>query len=135
MSDMKAMSHMKTIILNQRNFKQVIEQHPFVIVLFTADWCEPCQLFDPIFEAEASYHTEIIFAKVDIDENPNISDFFNIQHAPTLLAIREKIVIDGTHGAMNAEELSQLIQLWKNINTTEINRHFAKNQVSSPQLP
>lgn len=126
---------MKAIVLDRSNFKQVIEQHPFVIVLFTADWCEPCQLFEPIFEAEASYHTAITFAKVDIDENPHISDFFNIQHAPTLLAIRDEIVVDGTHGAMNAEEFSQLIQLWKNINTTEINRHFAKNHLSSPQLP
>lgn len=118
---------MKTMILNQSNFKQVIEQHPFVILLFTADWCEPCQLFEPIFDAEASYHTAITFAKVDIDENPQISDFFNIQHAPTLLAVRDTIIVDGTHGAMNAEEFSQLIQLWGNINTTEINRHFANH--------
>jgi thioredoxin 1 len=129
------MSDMKTMTLNESNFKQIIQQHPFVIVLFTADWCEPCQLFEPMFDAEASYHTEIIFDKVDIDENRYISDFFNIQHVPTLLAIRDEIILDGTHGAMNAEEFSQLIQLWKNINTTEINRHFAKNQASSPQIP
>lgn len=121
----------KTINLNQNNFKQMIELHPFVIVLFTADWCEPCQLFEPIFDAEASYHSAITFAKVDIDENPHISEFFNIQHAPTLLAIRDAIIVDGTHGAMNAEEFSQLIQLWKNINTTEINRHFAASRPST----
>jgi thioredoxin 1 len=128
------MSDMKTTTFNESNFKHMIELHPFVIVLFTADWCEPCQLFEPIFDAEASYHSEIIFAKVDIDENPNISDYFNIKHAPTLLAIRDEIIVDGTHGAMNAEEFSQLILLWKNINTTEINRHFAKNQSTSSQL-
>lgn len=129
------MSDMKTMSLNESNFKQIIQQHPFVIVLFTADWCEPCQLFEPMFDAEASYHTAITFAKVDIDANPHIADFFNIQHVPTLLAIRDEIIVDGTHGAMNAEEFSHLIQLWKDINTTEINRHFAKNQASSPQIP
>lgn len=128
------MTDMKTITLDESNFKQMIEQYSFLIVLFTADWCEPCQLFEPIFDVEANYHTAITFAKVDIDANPHIADFFNIQHAPTLLAIRDEIIVDGTHGAMNAEEFSQLIQLWKNINTTEINRHFAKNKTTSPQI-
>lgn len=118
---------MKSITLNKSNFKSFVEDHPFVVVLFTADWCDPCKQFEPIFETEAARHDELVFGKVNIDDSADITDFFNIQHAPTLLAIRDQIIVDGAHGAMTTEEFSGMLNLWKTINTTEINRHFDSN--------
>ncbi|EUJ10664.1 thioredoxin domain-containing protein [Methylophilaceae bacterium 11] len=128
---------MSTITLNKHNFKHTIEQSNFVIVLFTADWCEPCKLFETIFNDQSNSNTEIVFGKVNIDDDPLIADYLNIQQVPTVLAIRETIIVDGIHGAMNSIEFMQMIRVWANIRTTEFNRHFSntgKNNITDATI-
>lgn len=126
---------MQTITLTRDNFKHTIEHNPFVIVLFTADWCDPCKTFEPIFNAQASNQPDIVFGTVNVEDEPFIAEYFNIQQVPAMLAIRATIIVDGIHGLLNAVEFAQMIRVWENINTTEINRHFSSaSKQTNPEI-
>ncbi|MCB5191853.1 thioredoxin family protein [Methylobacillus arboreus] len=110
--------------LNKSNFKQTIENNAFVIVDFWAPWCEPCVSFTPTFEAASQAHADIVFAMVNIDEDPEISNYFNVKQIPAVMPIRDQIVVDAQVGEMSTSELEKAIKAWGEFDVTEVNRHF-----------
>lgn len=115
---------MPVVQLSKHNFKQTIEQHPFVIIDFWAPWCEPCLAFTDTFEAVSKQHADIVFAQINIDADPEIAASFNLKQIPALLVIRQQIVVDAQVGAMAAQELDQAIAAWGAFDISEIDRHF-----------
>jgi thioredoxin 1 len=114
--------------LNRGNFKSTIETHPFVIVDFWAEWCEPCMDFMSTFDSVAAQHPQIIFAKVEVETSADVAEYFNVKKIPALLVIRDRVVIDSVEGLMKSHEFAHHIQMWSAFNMTEINAHFdAKN--------
>lgn len=85
---------MPVVQLSKHNFKQIIEQHPFVIIDFWASWCEPCLAFADTFETASSQHADIVFAQINIDDDPEIAASFNLKQIPALLVTRQQIVVD-----------------------------------------
>ena len=116
--------------LTSANFKQVIASNPFVIIDFWARWCEPCISFAEQFKPAAERHGDLLFAMLDIDQAPEVADYFNIKQIPCVLAIKDQIVIDGQIGDMTASAFDHLIAQWRNFDLTEINRHFDKKVTS-----
>jgi thioredoxin 1 len=110
--------------LDRNNFKDFIEQHPFVIVQFGANWCEPCKQFNPVFEAVASTLPAIAFARVDVDGAADIAAYFNVKQVPCFLAIRDRIVLDAVYGEMKQHEFKHHIEMWSAFDMTAINAHF-----------
>ncbi|MFL9609186.1 thioredoxin family protein [Methylobacillus sp. Pita2] len=110
--------------LNKSNFKQAIESNAFVIVDFWAPWCEPCVSFTPVFEAASEAHPDVVFAMVNVDEDPEISNYFNVKQIPAVMPIRDQIVVDAQVGEMSRAELENAIQAWAAFDVTEVNRHF-----------
>lgn len=111
-------------IESQSQFNQWVTAHDFLIVLFSAKWCEPCQPFAPIFAEVAAQYPQILFCVSDVDVATDLAANFQVRQVPALMVIRERVVVDMVTGAMKAHELDHHVQMWQALDMTEIERHF-----------
>jgi thioredoxin 1 len=96
--------------LNKENFEEIIKNNEKVVVDFWASWCMPCKMVAPIFEKIAEkYKNEIIFAKLNVDENPDIASEFGIMSIPTFILFKNGEVVGKMVGAMPEKVLEEKI--------------------------
>ena len=101
---------MATLEITTENFQDTINNNATVIVDFWASWCGPCRSFAPTFEAASEQHPDIVFAKVNTEEQQEIAAAFSIRSIPTLMVFRDQIVIYSEAGALPAQALDQLLE-------------------------
>jgi len=111
---------------SQAAFNQQVVAHDFMVVLFTAKWCAPCQTFAPVFAEVAAKTPHILFTMVDIDVATDLAANFQVGQVPALMVVRERVVIDLVNGAMHAHELQHHVQMWQALDMTAINSHFVQ---------
>jgi thioredoxin 1 len=100
---------MATIELTKENFKDTIDNNAIVLVDFWASWCAPCRSFAPTFESAAEQHADIVFGKINTEEQQELAAAFNIRSIPTLMAFRDQVIVYADAGALPAAALQQLI--------------------------
>src|SRR5512135_1199176 len=100
---------MATVELNMENFRGLIDKGGTVIVDFWAPWCAPCRSFAPTFEAASEKHDDIVFGKVNTEEQQQLAGAFNIRSIPTLMVFRDQIIIYSEAGALPAKAFEKLI--------------------------
>mgnify|MGYP000718275713 CR=1 FL=1 len=100
---------MAVVELTKENFEQTIKKNGFVIVDFWAPWCGPCRSFAPTYEEVSGEHPEIVFAKVNTEEQQEIAAHFQIRSIPTLMIFREQIVIFSQPGMLPESVLEEII--------------------------
>jgi thioredoxin 1 len=101
---------MATVKLTKKNFKKTIEDNNFVIVDFWAPWCEPCIEFTPLIEAASEKNKDILFGMVDIEADPEIGEYFQVDKIPGLLIIREQAGIHTQIGQIGVSALDEIIK-------------------------
>lgn len=116
---------MTTLTITEDNFNQILEDHPIVVLDFWATWCGPCKSFAPVFEAAAAKHTDIVFGKIDTDEEQSLAKAFNIRSVPTLMVIREKIMVIRESGALPANSLEKVIEHVRLIDMDDLRNEIA----------
>jgi thioredoxin len=121
---------MATVELTKDNFEQTVTGDKIVIVDFWAPWCGPCRGFAPVFEAAAEQHPDIIFAKVNTDEEQEIGGHFNIRSIPTLMVFREKVIVFSQPGALRGPQLEQVIAGAKGLDMAEVHAEIAKAEAA-----
>ena len=108
------------------NFKSLVESHPFVLVDFYADWCEPCKMLDQILQ-EVSNHfgDDLKIVKIDVEQNPEIAKAYDLRSVPVLHLYKDSDLIWKYKGFMNTYDTIKLLETYKNLKSYE---DFKKNQ-------
>jgi thioredoxin 1 len=100
---------MATVELTAENFNSTVTGDGLILVDFWAAWCGPCRMFGPVYEQASERHPDAVFGKVDTEAQPEVAATFNITSIPTLMIIRDNIVLYSQPGALPEAALEQLI--------------------------
>lgn len=121
---------MASIALTLDTFEDTVRENETVIVDFWAEWCGPCRSFAPTFEAASERHPDIVFAKVNTEEEPELADAFGIRSIPTLMVFRDEIILYAQPGALPPEVLEDLIGQVKALDMEDVRRRIAEHEAS-----
>ena len=119
---------MATVDLTQENFETTINDNPMVIIDFWAPWCGPCKGFAPVYEKASETHADVVFAKVNTDEQQELAGAFGIRSIPTLVVFREKVILFQQAGALPGNALEQVISQAKALDMTKVREELATQQ-------
>lgn len=121
---------MATIDLTSEAFQTTIDENDIVIVDFWATWCGPCKQFAPVFEAASELHPDIVFAKVNTEEQQDLAGQFQIRSIPTLMIFREQIGVYMQPGALPPAGLEDVIQKARDLDMAHVRAEVEKQQTS-----
>lgn len=119
---------MAVLELNQANFEQTVLNNDFVIIDFWAPWCGPCRGFAPVYEAASDKYPDIVFAKVNTEEEQPLAAHFQIRSIPTLMIFREQVIIYAQPGALPASAFDDLIARAREVDMAKVHEEIAKEQ-------
>ncbi len=121
---------MAVVELTKDNFEEVVTNNEFVIVDFWAPWCGPCRSFAPTYEKVSEDHPDVVFAKVNTEEEQEIAGHFQIRSIPTLMIFRDKIIIFSEAGALPESGFRELVTKAGELDMDEVRRQVAEQQSS-----
>lgn len=113
---------MATVELTKENFDQTVTDNEFVVIDFWAEWCGPCRQFAPVFERVSEKHSDVVFAKVDTEAQPELAAAFEIRSIPTLMVIRENVAVFAQPGALPEAVLEDVIGQARGLDMDEVRK-------------
>ena len=122
---------MATVEVTAENFETVIGDADLALVDFWATWCGPCRMFGPVFERVSEQHQDAVFGKVDTDAQQALAASFGIQSIPTLMIIRDKVILYAQPGAISESVLQDLIAKARAVDMDEVRASIAEEQAST----
>ena len=121
---------MAAVKVTADNFEATVA-NGIVLLDFWAGWCGPCKMFAPVFEAASEKHADIVFGKIDTDEEQELARRFSVRTIPTLMVIRDGILLASQVGAVPAPAVEELIRKVREIDMDEIRKRVTSdNEVS-----
>jgi thioredoxin 1 len=119
---------MATRELTKDDFEEVVTGNDIVIVDFWAPWCGPCKSFAPVYEAASEKHPDIVFAKVNTEEQQELAGHFSIRSIPTISLFRESVMLFSQAGALPAAGLESVIEQARAIDMKKVHEEIAAHQ-------
>ena len=119
---------MATIELTKDNFEEVVSGSNIIVVDFWAPWCGPCKGFAPVFEAASEKHSDVVFAKVNTDEQQELAGHFAIRSIPTIAVFREKVILFSQAGALPASALESVVEQAKAVDMEKVREDIAQQE-------
>ena len=123
---------MATIDLTTENFERTVNDNPMVIVDFWAPWCGPCRGFAPVYEKASEAHQDVVFAKVNTEEQQELAGSFGIRSIPTLMVFRDKVILFQQAGALPGQALEQVISQAKSLDMAKVHAELAQQSEKRP---
>jgi thioredoxin 1 len=116
---------MATVKLTADNFNSTVSGGGLILVDFWAEWCGPCRMFGPVYEKVSERHADAVFGKLDTEAQPEVAATFKIASIPTLMIIRDNVVLYSQAGALPETALEQLITKAKELDMDEVRASLA----------
>ena len=124
---------MAVIDITKENLEDTVLNNPTVVIDFWAPWCGPCRGFAPVFERVAQANPDVVFAKVNTDEEQEIGAHFQIRSIPTLMVFREQIIVFSQPGALPQNALEQIVGKAKTLDMDEVRKQIAEQPAEGQQ--
>jgi thioredoxin 1 len=122
---------MATVELTKDNFQDTVTKNDMVVIDFWAEWCGPCKGFAPVFEAASEKHSDVVFGKVDADQQQELAAAFSIRSIPYVMLLRENVILFAQAGAMPAEGLESVIQQARALDMAQVHKEVAEQQATT----
>ena len=119
---------MATVEITADSFNDAITENDIVIVDFWAPWCGPCRSFAPTFEKVSEKHPDILFAKVNTEDEQDLAGHFQIRSIPTLMIFREQVVLFSQPGALGESQLEEVIGKVRELDMAKVHAEIAAQQ-------
>lgn len=116
--------------LTSENFNSIVENNPLVIIDFWAPWCAPCKSFAPIYEKTSEQYPDIVFGKVNTEEEQELGGYFQIRSIPTTMILKEGIAIFSQAGLMPEEALKDVIEQAIALDMDMVRAEIAKEEAA-----
>jgi thioredoxin 1 len=117
-----------TVEVTGENFKQLVERDGIVLLDWWAAWCGPCRAFAPTFEKAAASHPDIVFGKIDTEAQQELAGSFQIRSIPTLMILRDQVLLFSQPGALPAAALEDIIQQVRALDMEKVRAEIAAQQ-------
>ncbi|HEU5128535.1 MAG TPA: thioredoxin [Glycomyces sp.] len=119
---------MATVALTKDTFEDTVTGEGIVLVDWWADWCGPCKQFAPTYDASSENHGDVVFGKIDTEDQQELASAAGIQSIPTLMAFRDGILLFNQAGALPGEALEEIIRQVKALDMDEVREQIAKEE-------